>query len=138
MKNQGLIHWLLRKMVPFWIIGAAIGLAIGYFSAQSESSKKTIELVFSVPFCLLTFFYFYSSVRQNEKNSYQWSTIERLGIAFSAIGAGAMSFRLLVGSSAGPVWIYGIFFLVAAFVIRPVLEEIGWKRKAEPGGAGNA
>ncbi len=62
--------------------------------------------------------------------------VERLGIASSALGLAAMSFRLLVGGSVGTVWLYAIFFFVLVFVVRPVLEEIGWKRKAEPAGSG--
>jgi hypothetical protein len=136
MKDSGFGRWLLRKIIPVWILCALVGLGIGYVSGQSESIKRIIEVLLSIPFCLLAAFFAYCTVRKNGESSYQWSTIERLGVLSSGVGSAALAFRLLVGSVVGPVWVYGILFLIATFVVRPVLEEIGWKQKAEPGGTG--
>lgn len=129
--KQSFAGWMFRKFAAIWIFSAIVGLTIGFIHAKSPDTSRVLEVICGLLFSAVFLIYCYFTFRPNKENQYQWNQIDRIGISSSAVGALLISFRLLAGSEAGRLWIYAMVAFSLAFIVRPIFEAIGWKRRSE-------
>ena len=127
MGSTNITLWLLRKMLPFLVIGAIVGASIGFLKSGHPDGLRILEIVGSVVFGLMFLLYSWWAVRRSDPG-YIWSVPERLGVMASAAAAGILSVRFALPMLPGTIWVYLVASFVLAFIIRPILENYGWKK----------
>ena len=127
--SQHLGWWLFRKTLPALMWGAIIGVCLGFLAHKSPNGFRGLQIVAALIF--FGIFILYSYWASNRKNSggYVWHPLQRMGIFCSGIGALLLSLKLGFPALAGSLWIYAFLAFLLAFVIRPILDHLGWKRK---------
>ena len=129
-QGQRLLLWLIRKIAPGLFIGGIIGSAIALLAIHNTPLLRTFSLIASVLFGLLSALYFYGSSSSTNGGGYQWSIIERLGIAASGLGALTLALKLgLPDIFLGSHFTYLVGAMILAFIVRPVLDNISYNRE---------
>ncbi len=119
--------WLFRKLLPWLVVGAIAGATIGFLKSEHPDALRISQIVGAVVFGLTFLLYSWWAISRSS-SGYSWSVPERLGVFASAIAALILSVRLALPTLPGAIWIYLIASFVLAFIIRPILENYGWKK----------
>ena len=119
--------WLLRKLLPVLVVGAIAGVSIGLLKSRHPDELRMVQIVGAVVFGLIFLIYSWWAICRSS-SGYSWSVPERLGVFASAVAALILSVRLALPTLPGAIWGYLIASFVLAFIIRPALENHGWKK----------
>ena len=119
--------WLLRKTLPLIIVGAIVSASIVFLKSGHPEGLRILETVGSVVFGLMFLLYSWWAVSRSEAG-YDWSVPERLGLMATATAALIVSVRLALPMLPGAIWVYLAVSFVLAFIIRPILDNYGWKK----------
>ena len=125
--NLGL--WMIRRIFPALAIGAVLGLVVGLLQRDSPSGLRTLQILVSVIFGAIGLVYIYWASHRQNSGGYVWSVLERLGILSSALGAFLLSAKLGAPKLPGSILAYGTAAFGLAFVVRPILDHFGRRRK---------
>ena len=114
-------------MLPILVVGAIVGASIGFSKPKHPDALRILQIIGSVV-CTLTFLLYLWWAIRRPSNGYKWSVPERIGIFASSVAALILAIRLALPMLPGAIWVYFIVSFVLAFIVRPVLEDYGWKK----------
>lgn len=138
-RGESFLLWLIRKIAPALFIGGVIGCVIGLLAAQNSSLLRILSLVAAVVFTILSLLYFYGATQSTNGGGYKYSVLDRIGIAISGLAALTMASKLAFPQVfLGEHFLYLLFAIFLAFVVRPILDRRGFnKSSCEQGSASN-
>jgi hypothetical protein len=119
--------WLLRKILPYLVVGAIAGVTIGFLKSEHPDALRILQITGAAVFGLMFLLYSWWAIHRSN-SGYHWSVPERLGILASAVAALILSVRLALPTLPGAIWAYLLVSFILAFIIRPVLNDYGWKK----------
>lgn len=136
-RGQSFFPWIFRKITPALFVGGIVGCTIGLLATHNASLLRVLSIVAAVFFALGAILYFYWASCTTNGGGYRWSALERLGIAVSGFAALMLAVKLAFPDMLpGAHFLYLMGALILAFVVRPVLDCLGFnKNNSEQPGA---
>lgn len=137
-RGQPFLPWMIRKIAPALFIGGVVGCTIGLLATHNASLLRVLSIVAAVLFAICSLLHFYWAACPTNGGGYRWSALERVGIAVSGLAALMLAAKLAFPESLpGAHFAYLVGALILAFVVRPILDSVGFnKNNSEQDGGG--
>ena len=117
----------LRKFTSFPVL-VLVALTIGFVAAKTPPMLEILTVVVAVLFAINSAIHFYWAARPVGAGGYRWSALERAGSAVSGFAALLITTKLVFQDHLpGPYLLYYGIAVFLAFVVRPMLDNAGYK-----------